>query len=280
MASGEIEKMRLANKVAIVTGGTSGIGRRIVERFCAEGASVCFTGRRTDLGAEISSATGATFVAADVAVEADAARSVRTTIEAFGLVDILVNNAGIGSRNARLENTPLAVFDEIMTVHVRAALVHMKLVAASMRARKSGSIVNMSSIAAHLVGHGSLAYSTAKAALNHLTRCAALELGEDNIRVNSISAGGIATGMFGKIAGMEAAAAEATVEKVKGALVTFQPIPRAGLPDDIANAALFLASDESSFINGEDIVVDGGLIRGRRYSEVKAAGQANKAVLG
>src|SRR6516225_8973173 len=272
--------MRLDNKIAIVTGGTSGIGRTIVERFRAEGAAVCFTGRRTELGTEVASATGATFVAADVAIEADAARTLGAALDAYGAVDILVNNAGMGSRNARLENTPLDVFDEIMAVHLRAGLVHMKLVAPIMRARKSGSIVNISSIAAHLVGHGSLAYSTAKAALNHLTRCAALELGEDNVRVNSISAGGIATGIFGKIAGMEAAAAEATAEKVKSALVGFQPIPRAGLPEDIANVALFLASEESSFINGEDIVVDGGVIRGRRYSEVKAAGQANKAVLG
>jgi NAD(P)-dependent dehydrogenase (short-subunit alcohol dehydrogenase family) len=272
-------EMRLANKVAVVTGGTSGIGRTIVERFRQEGAAVFFSGRRSQLGAEVSDATGATFIEADVAVEADAARTIRTAIDAHGTVDVLVNNAGIGSRNARLENTPLAVFDEIMAVHVRGALVHMKLVAPIMRARKSGSIVNISSIAAHLVGYGSLAYSTAKAALNHLTRCAALELGEDNVRVNSISAGGIATGIFGKIAGMEAAAAEATTEKVKAALVGFQPIPRAGLPEDIANAALFLASEESSFINGEDIVVDGGVIRGRRYSEVKAASQANKAVL-
>jgi NAD(P)-dependent dehydrogenase (short-subunit alcohol dehydrogenase family) len=272
--------MRLADKVAIVTGGTSGIGRKIVERFREEGAAVCFSGRRAELGAEVSSATGAMFVAGDVAVEADAARTVRMAVDAYGAVDILVNNAGMGSRNARLENTPLDVFDEIMAVHVRGALVHMKLVAPTMRARRNGSIINISSIAAHLVGHGSLAYSTAKAALNHLTRCAALELGEDNVRVNSISAGGIATGIFGKIAGMEASAAEATAEKVKAALVGFQPIPRAGLPEDIANVALFLASDESSFINGEDIVVDGGVIRGRRYSEVKAAGQANKAVLG
>lgn len=271
--------MRLSNKVAVVTGGTSGIGRRIVERFREEGASVVFSGRRRALGEEVANATGATFVEADVAVEADAGRTIAAAVTAHATIDILVNNAGMGSRNARIENTPLDVFDQIMAVHLRGALVHMKLVAPVMRARRSGSIINISSIAAHLIGHGSLAYSTAKAALNHLSRYAALELGEDNVRVNTISAGGIATGIFGKIAGMDDAAAEATTDKVKAALAGFQPIPRAGLPEDIANAAVFLASDESSFINGEDIVVDGGLIRGRRYSEVKAAGQANKAAL-
>jgi NAD(P)-dependent dehydrogenase (short-subunit alcohol dehydrogenase family) len=272
--------MRLVGKVALVTGGTSGIGRKIVERFRDEGAAVVFSGRRRQLGEEVAAATGARFVEADVTLDADAARTIHAAVDAHGTVDILVNNAGMGSRNARVENTPLDVFDEMMAVHVRAALVHMKLVAAIMRPRRSGSIINISSMAAHLVGHGSLAYSTAKAALNHLTRCAALDLGEDNVRVNSVSAGGIATGIFGKIAGMEAAAAEATAEKAKAALVGFQPIPRAGLPDDIANAAVFLASEESSFINGEDIVVDGGAMRGRRYSEVKSAAQANKAALG
>lgn len=170
--------MRLDNKIAIVTGGTSGIGRTIVERFRAEGAAVCFTGRRTELGTEVASATGATFVAADVAIEADAARTLGAAIAAYGAVDILVNNAGMGSRNARLENTPLDVFDQIMAVHLRAALVHMKLVAPVMRARKSGSIINISSIAAHLVGHGSLAYSTANSPLTKSLRAESLDPSE------------------------------------------------------------------------------------------------------
>jgi NAD(P)-dependent dehydrogenase (short-subunit alcohol dehydrogenase family) len=270
--------LRLKNKIAVVTGGTSGIGRGIVERFAREGAIVVFSGRRANLGDEVSRATGATFVEADVAVEADAERTIRTALNGHGRLDVLVNNAGMGSRSARLENTPLQVFDEIMAVHVRGALVHMKHASAIMRAQNSGSIINISSIAAHRVGFGSLSYSTAKAALNHLTRCAALELGENSVRVNSISAGGIATGIFGKVLGMESAAAEASIEKVEVALRTFQPIPRAGLPEDIASVAVFLASDESSFVNGEDIVVDGGLIGGRRYSDVKAAGQANRAM--
>jgi NAD(P)-dependent dehydrogenase (short-subunit alcohol dehydrogenase family) len=271
--------MRLKSKVAVVTGGTSGIGRRIVERFAAEGARVVFSGRRSNLGYEVAQSTGATFVQADVTQEPDAERTIKAALDASGRVDILVNNAGMGSRGARLENTQLDVFDQMIALHVRAPLIHIKHVAAVMRAQKSGSIVNVSSIAALRVGYGSLTYSTSKAALNHLTRIAALELGEDGVRVNSISVGSVATGIFGKIIGMDSAAAEATVERVKSVLATHQPIPRAGIPDDVASVALFLASDESSFVNAEDIVVDGGQIAGRRYSEVKASAQAYRSLL-
>ena len=105
-----------------------------------------------------------------------------------------------------------------------------------------------------------------------------MEVGEDSVRVNSISPGGIATGIFGKVMGLDPAAAEATAEKVKLALAKLQAIPRAGLPKDIANAAVCLASDESTFVNGEDIVIDGGLIWGRRFSEVAASRQALRAL--
>jgi len=270
--------MRLQNKVAVVTGGTSGIGRAIVERYVQEGALVVFSGRRADLGDAVSRATGALFVAADVCVEADAVRTVKTAFDAHGRVDVLVNNAGMGSPGVRLENTPLDFLDKMMAVHVRGALAHMKPASAIMRAQNSGSIINIASVGGLRVGFGSLSYSASKAALIHLTRCAAVELGEENIRVNSISPGGIATGIFGKMMAMDSEAAEASAEKVKIGLATFQPIPRAGLPDDVASAALYLASDESSFINGEDIVVDGGLIRGRRQAEIKAAGKALRAL--
>jgi NAD(P)-dependent dehydrogenase (short-subunit alcohol dehydrogenase family) len=271
--------MRLKDKVAVVTGGTSGIGRRIVERFVAEGATVIFSGRRAALGEAVAKEAGARFVQADVAIEGDAERTIRAALDAAGRIDILVNNAGEGSRSARVENTPLDVFDQMMAIHVRGPLVHMKHAGAAMRAQKSGAIINISSIAAHTVGYGSLAYSTAKAALNHMTRFAALDLGEDNVRVNSISVGSVATGIFAKIMGMDATAADATVEKVKPVLASIQPLPRAGMPDDVAGVALFLASDDGSFINGEDIVVDGGQIRGRRYSEVRASAQAYRTLL-
>jgi NAD(P)-dependent dehydrogenase (short-subunit alcohol dehydrogenase family) len=263
-----------------VTGGTSGIGRSIVERFVEEGAHVIFSGRRAQLGAEVTNATGAAFVEADAAREEDAARTVAAALQAHGRLDILVNNAGMGSPYARVEKLVLDEFDRMIAVHVRGALAHMKYAAPAMRRQKSGSIINMASVGAHRAGYGSIFYGAAKAALLHLTTYAAVELGEDNVRANSISPGGIATGIFGKALGLESNAAEASAERVETALTSFQPIPRAGLAEDVAAAAVFLASDESSFINGEDIVVDGGLIRGRRPAEVRAHGLGIKQAIG
>ena len=172
-----------------------------------------------------------------------------------------------------LEDISLESFDDTIAVHVRGALAHMKYAAPAMRAQGSGSIINIGSVAGHRAGYsGSLIYGVAKAAVIHLTRCAAMELGEDRVRVNSISPGGIATGIFAKSLGMDEETAETTADKVKTALATIQAVPRSGLTDDIANAAVYLGSDEASFVNGEDIVVDGGLIWGRRHSEVSAGG--------
>jgi NAD(P)-dependent dehydrogenase (short-subunit alcohol dehydrogenase family) len=207
-------------------------------------------------------------------------RTVAAALQAHGRLDILVNNAGIGSPYARIEKLSLEEFDRMIAVHVRGALAHMKHAAPTLRRQRSGSIVNVASIGAHRAGFGSTSYAAAKAALVHLTRCAAVELGEDNVRVNSISPGGIATGIFGKAMGLGSDAAEASAERVKASLVSFQPIPRAGLPEDVAAAAVFLASDEASFINGEDIVVDGGLIRGRRPAAVKAHGAEIRQAIG
>ena len=274
---------RLEGKVAIVTGGTSGIGRRTVERFVAEGAKVVFSGRREAEGQAVAAATGATFVKADVALEQDAERTIKAAADAHGRLDVLVNNAGAPAPApaTRLQDTNLAGFDATIAAHVRGTYAHIKHAAPIMRAQTSGSIINIGSVAAHRAGYSaSVIYGVAKAAVLHLTRCAAMELGEDNIRVNSISPGGIATGIFAKAMGMSGPAAEATAEKVKGALSKLQAIPRAGLPDDIASAALFLAGDESGFITAEDIIVDGGLIAGRRYAEVLAGGSVWKSAIG
>lgn len=268
--------MRMKGKVALVTGGTSGIGRRIVQRYVEEGATVFFSGRRAELGAEVAKATKATFVEADVAREADAERSIKQALAHNGRLDVLVNNAGGPVMGDRLEALSLESFDQIIAAHVRGALAHIKHASKVMRGQKQGSIVNIGSVAGHRSGYGSLVYSVAKAAVIHLTRCAAMELGEDNVRVNSISPGGIATGIFGKAFGLQGAAAEATAEKMKGVLAKMQAIPRAGITDDIANAAVYLGSDEASFVNGEDMVIDGGLIWGRRLSDVVALRQSFK----
>lgn len=267
--------MRLEDKIAVVTGGTSGIGRRMVERFREEGAEVVFTGRRSGLGNEIAAASGATFLLADAGREEDAERTVQLTLERHNRIDVLVNNAGAPASGGRVEELLLDDFDRAVRVHVRGALAHIKYAAPSMRRQKSGSIINIGSVAGHRAGYSSsLIYGTAKAAVIHMTRCAAMDLGEDGVRVNSISPGGIATGIFAKSMGMDDEQAEATAEKVKGALANLQAVPRAGLTDDITAAAIYLGGDEAGFVNGEDIVVDGGLIWGRRHSEVVKGGGA------
>jgi NAD(P)-dependent dehydrogenase (short-subunit alcohol dehydrogenase family) len=265
--------MRMDGKVAIVTGGTSGIGRRTVERFIEEGAKVIFTGRRAGLGAKVAAATGALFVEADAASEDDAKRVIAAATGTHGRLDILMNNAGGPAPTGMFEELPMDGFDRTMAVHVRGALAHIKHAAPVMKAAGQGSIINIGSVAGHRTGLSSSAlYGIAKAAVISLTKWAAMELGEHNVRVNSISPGGIATGIFAKSMGMESARAEETSEKVKAALAKLQAIPRAGLTDDIANAAVFLASDESSFVNGDDMVVDGGLIWGKKRSEVAGGG--------
>ncbi len=263
---------RLDGKVAIVTGGTSGIGARTVEVFVQEGAAVVFCGRREALGRDLAAKLdgGATFVKADVAVEAEVAALIEATAARHGRIDVLFNNAGGPAPTGSIADIDMAAYRRAMDVLVAGVVHGMKHVAPVMKAQGSGSIINNGSIAGHQAGwSSSMIYSAAKAAVIHLSRCVAMELGESGVRVNSISPGAIATGIFGKALGLPEDEAEATAEKIKATFATLQPIKRAGLPDDIAYAALFLAGDESSFINGRDIVIDGGMIGGRQWSALQ-----------
>ncbi len=259
----------LDGKIAIITGATSGIGERAAELFVEEGATVVLSGRRAELGQGIAARLGqnAHFVQADMAAEADIEALVRSTKERFGRIDVLFNNAGHGLPPFRIAEADIATWDLMMAVHVRAVVIAMKAVAPVMIAQGSGSIITTASVAGYRAGGSSHAYSTAKAAVLHLTRSVAAELGEHNIRVNSVSPGAIVTGIFGKGIGLDPGVADREVATLEARFAKSQPIPRAGLPDDIARAALFLASDASSFVNGADIVVDGGAISGRPFSQ-------------
>ncbi len=261
---------RLDGKVTIVTGATSGIGRRTAEIFVKEGAKVLATGRREEHGRTLEAALGkdkCLFFRADATQEAEVKAMVDACLAKWGRLDCLFNNAGGPSPVGGIETVPVEGFDVAMATLVRSVMLGMKHAAPIMMKQGSGSIINNGSVAASRAGYStSMIYGAAKAAVNHLTVCVSMQLGEKNVRVNSISPGGIATGIFAKALGLAPDKADSLAEGMKARMAKSQPIPRAGLTDDIANAALFLASDESSFINGHDLVVDGGMIGGRMWT--------------
>jgi len=249
----------LDGTVAIVTGGSSGIGERIVELFVEQRAKVVVAARRQEEGAALEKRLGVRFIRADVSSESDVKTMVDQTVKWFGRVDCLVNNAGVPSPMVSITEIDVPTIDQLLAVNVRGVLLGIKHVAPVMLEQKAGSIINIGSIAGLRGGASGHIYSATKAAVQSITRSAGAELGEKGIRVNTISPGAIVTGIFAKNAGVEASKADRLTDVIKGAFATLQPIPRAGMPEDIAQAAVFLAGDGSSFINGQDIVVDGGM---------------------
>jgi len=254
---------RLGGKAAIVTGGTSGIGLSIVETFRRHGATVIFTGRDVDRGRSVAEATGGVFVAADAADRDQAAKVVGRALELVGRVDVLVNNAGGPGHRGGVEKTPPEAIDESIGIHLTAPWLLMAEVAPVMRSQGGGSIVNLTSVAGQRVGVSFIAYSVAKAALLHLTRCAAAEFGHTGIRVNSISPGFIATQIHGSCFDTEEARAAEIMAMIQRKFVARQALSVAGEPKDVAEAALYLASDESRFVTGADLVVDAGAMWGQ-----------------
>jgi NAD(P)-dependent dehydrogenase (short-subunit alcohol dehydrogenase family) len=260
---------RLQDKVVIITGATSGIGEATARLFATQGAKLVLAGRSLDKGEALARELGSPaggqciFQRTDVMKEADIARLVDTAVERFGQLDCLFNNAGAGERSS-VESVTEEQFSEVMRLLVGSVVFGMKHAARVMKPAGKGSIINNASIAAHRSGQGGYLYSGAKAAVAHLTRLAGLDLGAANIRVNAISPGAIATPIFwgGSVRAQQLSDAEnqQKMAKLQGNLAKATPIPRSGIADDIANAALFLASDESTYINCHDLVVDGGRI--------------------
>jgi NAD(P)-dependent dehydrogenase (short-subunit alcohol dehydrogenase family) len=271
----------LPGKVALITGGASGIGEATVRLFVAEGASVVVADIQDDRGQRLAAELGAraAFAHTDVSREADVSRAVAETVERFGRLDCLFNNAGYAGAGGPIEQIDTAGFDESIGILLRGVFLGMKHAAPVMKRQGSGSIISTASVAGLRAGFGSHVYSAAKAAVIHLTHSVAMELGESGVRVNCICPGGIATPIFGKAFGAPERADE-IAGLMKGVLPQLQPIKRSGLPEDIAQAALWLASDEASFVNGHALVVDGGLVGGRQWSEVRERRAMLRAALG
>ncbi|HKD69201.1 MAG TPA: SDR family NAD(P)-dependent oxidoreductase [Candidatus Binataceae bacterium] len=262
---------RLDNKVAVITGGASGMGRAIGNRFVREGAAVVLADLNEKGGVEVvaecAAAGGkAVFQQADVASESEVKNAVARAVKEFGRLDIMVNNAGVGGAMGRLENVSVEDWDRTQAVLLRGVFLGMKHAIPELRRFGGGSIISTASIAGISGDFGPHPYSAAKAGVINLTRSAAAELAIDRIRVNVICPGGIKTPMFigGGGFGHDDATIEATMAKL-------QPIRRAGRAEDIAAMALFLASDESEWITGAVMVVDGGALVAHRNAISAAA---------
>ena len=254
---------QLEGKVAVVTGATSGIGERIAELFVAEGARVVAAGRRVDEGRALEARLGdsLTFIRADVADETSVRAMIDHAIARLGRLDCLVNNAGVGAPLIGIRDVTTEQFTAIFNTNVCGVMLAMKYAAPVMVAQSSGCIISIASVAGHRGGISGHIYSAAKAAVIQLSRNVAAELAPRNVRVNTISPGGIATGIFAKSASaVDAATADRVAGAVESHFASLQALPRAGLPSDIAHATVFLASDAASFITGHDLVVDGGLV--------------------
>ena len=244
--------MRLENKVAFISGGARGMGAAEAKLFSREGAKVVIgdileeEGRQTE--AEINEASGeCLFVQLDVTSESDWQRAIAATVARFGKLDILINNAGI-FRSERVEEISGELWDEVMSINVKGVFLGTKCAIPEMRNAGGGSIINISSVAGLIGDVISAAYTTSKGAVRLFTKSTAIQYAGDGIRANSIHPGTIDTPM--------------TAEMLKGWYredrINRTPLRRLGQSDDVAYGALYLASDESSFVTGSELVIDGG----------------------
>jgi NAD(P)-dependent dehydrogenase (short-subunit alcohol dehydrogenase family) len=248
--------MSFTGKTVIVTGATSGIGRASAELFASEGASVVAVGRKTDELAETAAAVRkaggqAATCAVDLTSDEAPAKVVDTAIAAFGQIDVVVNAAGIIAA-APLETTTDELWDSMMAVNVRAPFRLMRAALPHLKARK-GTVVNVSSVNGLRSFPNVLAYNVSKAAVDHLTRCAAIEMAPLGVRINAVNPGVTVTNLHRR-SGMGEPQYAAFLERAKET----HPLGRPGQPDDIAALIVFLASDRAGWMTGETIPIDGG----------------------
>jgi NAD(P)-dependent dehydrogenase (short-subunit alcohol dehydrogenase family) len=245
------------NKVVLITGGTSGIGRATAVAFAREGAKVVVSGRRKAEGAEtvalVEKAGGkGLFVQSDVSDEAQVKALVQTTLDTFGRLDVAFNNAGIEGTVAPLTEATAEQYQHVFDINVKGVFLSMKHEIPALLKSGGGSIVNTSSIAGSIGMPGAGLYIATKHAVNGLTKTAALEVARQGIRVNTVSPAAIETDMLDRFVGA------ADAEEKKKYFANQHPIGRLGKAEEIASAVLYLSSPGASFITGQDLLVDGG----------------------
>lgn len=247
---------KISGKVAIITGAASGIGKATAILFAQEGAKVVVADVVDKLGEETvkmikESGGKAVFVHADVSKAEDVKNMVKTAVDTYGRLDIIFNNAGIEGTTADTANYPENVFDKVIAINLKGVWLGIKYAVPELLKSGGGSIINTSSVAGLIGFAGLSAYNATKGGIIQLTKTAALEYAKQNIRVNCIAPGVIETPMVDR--------ALKGQPEAKAAFIQIEPVGRFGKPEEVAKAALFLASDDSSFVTGTVLTVDGGL---------------------
>lgn len=260
--------LRLEGKVAVITGAASGIGLATLERFVAEGAKVVAADREVAEGQALALRfPGAVhFAACDVMQLPQLQAAIDSATTHFGGLDILFSNAGSGGSPARVENFDPDAWDDTQALLLRAIAAGASYALPHMKKRGGGAIVNTASISGLQAGFAPLAYSVAKAGVLHYTKVAASQLAVHNVRINAVAPGFVATRIFGQGAGLDREQAQQLAEQAVRNKNAPNPLHRNGVPNDIAETVLFLASDAASLITGTHIVVDGGTTIGPRHS--------------
>jgi NAD(P)-dependent dehydrogenase (short-subunit alcohol dehydrogenase family) len=260
---------RLNGTVALITGGASGIGRATVELFIREGAHVIIADIDEKGGMQLQKkwSESCMFKRTDVTREEEVTALMNFVAEKHGRLDCLFNNAGASGAHGNFEEIETSEFFRTITLLLGSSFMTMKYAIPHMKQQGAGTIINNASIAGMFAGYAGHAYSTAKGGLIQLTKSAATELAQYGIRVNCICPGGIATPLWGRAFDLMDEALDSSTLGVAKALANSQPIQRCGLPADVAKAALWLASEDSSFVTGQSIVVDGGATIGKSWKE-------------
>ena len=245
----------LTGKIAVVTGAAGGLGRGIAERFAQAGAKVVVSDIDREVGEKTAAEIGAVFRHADVAEPEQVRDLVRFAVDTLGGLHVMVNNAGVsGAMHAKFADDDFGDFLRITSVNLLGTMAGTQQAAAHMTGHGGGSIINLTSIGGITAGRGVISYRASKAGIIQMSKSVALDLAEHGVRVNCIAPGNIPTGLLGS----SMADGDERVAAYRAVMRLSTPLPREGTPADVAEAALYLASDRSAFVTGVVLPVDGG----------------------